>query len=116
MAKTQKRDTKRISVLKDLTYIERLKKLKLPSLADRRRRGNMIQTFKIIKRIEDIPSESFLKVCTSSSTCGHSLLRKLVEEQQYEFSQRIINEWNSLPEGVVLAKDVNEFRSKIDHS
>ena len=30
------------------------------------------------------------------------------------FSQRIINDWNSLPEGAVLAKDVNEFKSKID--
>ena len=38
----------------------KIKKLILPSLAHRRRRGDMIQTFKIIKCIEDIPFERFL--------------------------------------------------------
>ena len=42
--KIQRRATKLIPELKDMTYTERLKKLKLP----RRRRGDMIQTFKII--------------------------------------------------------------------
>ena len=69
--KIQKRAAKLIPELKDMTYTERLKKLKLPSLAHRRRRGDMIQTFKIIKGIEDIPSERFFKLCTSSSTHGH---------------------------------------------
>ena len=40
----------------------RLKKLKLPSLAHRRRRGDMIQTFKIIKGIEDITFERFFLI------------------------------------------------------
>ena len=97
-----------------MTYTERLKKLKLPSLAHRRRRGDMIQTFKIIKGIEDIPSERFFKLCASSLTHGHSLklekacCRTTLRLQQ--FSQRIINDWNSLQEGAVLAKDVNEFK------
>ena len=47
------------SQLKDLTYVERLKKLKLPTLVHRRRRGVMIQTFKIIHKIQDVPSERF---------------------------------------------------------
>lgn len=55
--KIQERATKPVPELKDLTYTERLKKLKLPSLADRRRRDDMIQTFKIIKGIENIHSE-----------------------------------------------------------
>ena len=71
--KIQKHATKLIPELKDMTYTERLKKLKLPCLAHRTRRGDMIQTFKIIKGIEDIPSERFFKVCTSSSTRSHSL-------------------------------------------
>ena len=41
-------------------YRKKLKKLKLPSLPHRRRHGDMIQTFKIIEGIEDIPSERFL--------------------------------------------------------
>ena len=57
--RVQKRATRLIPQLKDLTYVERLKKLKLPTLAHRRRRGDMIQTFKIIHRIEDVSFERF---------------------------------------------------------
>ena len=74
----------------------------------------MIQTFKIIKGIEDIPSERFFKLCTSSLTRGHSL--KLEKSRcrttfgLQQFSQRITNDWNSLLERAVLAKDVDEFK------
>ena len=39
--------------MKDLTYEERLRKLKLPSLRYRRLRGDMIETFKIVTEIYD---------------------------------------------------------------
>jgi hypothetical protein len=39
--------------MKDLTYEERLRKLKLPSLRYRRLRGDMIETFKIVNEIYD---------------------------------------------------------------
>jgi hypothetical protein len=42
----QRRATKMLPDMKDLTYEERLKKLKLPSLRYRRLRGDMIETFK----------------------------------------------------------------------
>ena len=120
--KVQKRATKLVSELKDLTYIERLKTFKLPSLAHRRRRDDMIQTFKIIKGIEDIPSERFFKVSKESSTRGHSLKlekpRCKTTVRQQHFSQRVIlfiNDWNSLPERVVRGKDVNQFKTRIDH-
>ena len=116
--KVQKRATKLVPELKDLTYIERLKRLKLPSLAHRRRRGDMIQTFKIVKGLEDIPTERFFKFCKQSSTRGHSLKlekpRCRTTTRQQHFSQRVINDWNSLPERVVAAKDVNAFKTRID--
>lgn len=116
--KVQKRATKLVPQLKDLTYTERLKKLKLPTLAHRRRRGDMLQTFKIIKGIENIPSERFFSVITTSTTRGHSFklekprCRTSIRLQQ--FSQRIINDWNALPEHVVNAIDVNNFKAKLD--
>ena len=72
MEKIQKHATKHIPELKEMTYTERLKDLKLPRLAHRRICGDMIQTFKIIKAIEDIPSERIFKLCTSLSTRGHT--------------------------------------------
>ena len=72
--------------------------------------------FKIIKGIEDIPSERFFKLCTSSLTRGHSLKleksRCRTTLQLQQFSQRFINSWSSLPEVAVLVKDVNELKSK----
>ena len=116
--KVQKRATKLVPELKKLTYTERLRKLKLPSLAHSRRRGDMIRTFKIIKGIEDIPSERFFKLCENSSTRGHSLKlekpRCKTTMRLQHFSQRIINDWNQLPENVIAAKDVNEFKTKLD--
>ena len=44
----QRRATKLIPNLKNVTYIERLKHLKLPTLVYRRFRGDMIETFKIL--------------------------------------------------------------------
>ena len=100
--KVQKRATKLVPELKHLTLIERLKRLKLPSLAHRRRRDDMIQTFKIVKGLEDIPTERFFKFCKQSSTRGHSLKlekpRCRTTTRQQHVSQRVINDWNSLPE------------------
>ena len=116
--KVQRRATKLIPELKELTYVERLKKLKLPSLVHRRRRGDMIQTFKIIGGLEDIPADRFFTVSNSTSTRGHSLKiekpRCNTSAKLHHFSQRIINDWNALPESVVQAKDVNDFKSKLD--
>ena len=51
--RVQRRTTKLIPSLKDLSYEERLKKLDLPILAYRRSRGNMVETFKIVNGVYD---------------------------------------------------------------
>ena len=47
--RVQRRATKFIKHLSDLEYGERLKKLKLPSLKYRRIRGDLINTYKILR-------------------------------------------------------------------
>ena len=44
----------------DLTYEERLRELNLPTLEYRRRRGYLIQMFKILLGIDDIDSYKFV--------------------------------------------------------
>lgn len=58
----------------DLTYNERLENLKLPTLAHRRRRGDMLQTYKNFHKIENIPSERFFTIISNPSTRGHNFL------------------------------------------
>jgi len=48
LEKVQKRATKLVSSLKKLSYSERLKCLKLPTLTYRRHRGDMIEVYTII--------------------------------------------------------------------
>ena len=117
--KVQKRATKMIYAMRNHSYTERLKALNLPSLEYRRRRGDMIQTFKIVHGFERIPRDAFF-VQAAGNTCtrGHSLKlskpRCLTKVRQDVFSQRVINDWNSLPEDVVTAKTVNSFKTRLD--
>jgi plasmid maintenance system killer protein len=56
----QKRATKQIPGMKNLSYEERLRKLELPTLSYRRLRGDMIEVYKII-----VHSQYFLAVYSS---------------------------------------------------
>ena len=58
--KVQKRATKLISNIWHLPYVQRLKILKLPSLMHRRRRGDMLETYKIITNKANIDKNHFL--------------------------------------------------------
>ena len=57
--RVQRRATKMIGELKNLSYKERLIKLRLPSLKARRVRGDLIYVYKIINNIVNISSNKF---------------------------------------------------------
>ena len=50
----QRRATKIVPEMKDLPYSDRLRRLKIPTLAYRRLRGDMIQVFKIMHGFVDV--------------------------------------------------------------
>lgn len=118
----QRRCTRQLPYLKDLSYPERLKKLNLPTLAYRRLRGDMIETYKIIKGIYDKESASFLKMWTDIAQRdigrGHGmrlyLQRSIKPVRKNSFGVRIVNIWNNLPENVVNSPNVNTFKNRLD--
>lgn len=57
--RVQRRATKLLPELRHLPYRDRLKRLRLPTLLHRRKRGDWIQAFKIIRGYEKIPVERF---------------------------------------------------------
>ena len=69
--KIQRRATRLIPSLKGLSYEERLRALKLPSLEHPRMRGDMIQVFKILKgidRLDDLDPDQFFTMSAESTT------------------------------------------------
>ena len=67
----QRRATRMIPELKGLSYTERLQQLKLFSMDYRRKRGDMIQLFKILNGIENIDAQTMFTFATSQ-TRGHT--------------------------------------------
>ena len=114
----QRRATKIVVGLHDESYEDRLKALKLPSLVYRRRRGDMIQMFKIMNGLVRLKIRDLFTPIENSSTRGHSRrVRKgkaVKHQRQSSFSQRVINDWNSLPAGVIEASTVNDFKNRLD--
>ena len=68
----QRRATKLLRSLKNLSYSERLRKLKLPSLEHRRKRGDMIDVYKYINGLYDCDRPR-LGLSETTHTRGHSL-------------------------------------------
>ena len=83
--------------------------LDLTSLKDRRERGDMVEVYKILNGKEHIDSRQFFQVADDHySLQGHRIKlckkRSRLDIRKHFFSQRIINQWNSLPANVVDAK------------
>lgn len=115
----QRRATKVPPGLRSLPYGERLRRLKLPSLQHRRRRGDMIMTYKIVTGKVNLDKNDFFSPATNTTNRGshqHKLAKKKAtkEIRQNAFSRRVINDWNGLPKKVVTATTTNEFNNALD--
>ena len=118
LERIQRRATKMIPELRDLSYEERLKECGLTTLETRRLRGDQIEVFKILNGYEIIDRNMFFSLKKDSRTRGHEV--KLVKDQcrldirKHSFSQRTINEWNKLSTDCVTASSLNMFKNKVD--
>ena len=114
------------------TYEEKLKKVGLTTLKERRIRGDMIQTFKMINKIDDIDPTKFFSMSretfshttrqaatvNADGTITHSLAinpqSSIRDPRRNFFSNRIVNDWNALPSYVTEATTVNSFKNQYD--
>ena len=113
LERIQRRATKMIPELRDLSYEERLKECGLTTLETRRLRGDQIEILKILNGYENIDRNMFFSLNKDSRTRGHEV--KLVKDQcrldirKNSFLQRTINEWNKLSTYCVTASSVNKI-------
>ena len=69
--RVQHRATRLVPAFEQIPYEERLRQLKLPSLQYRKKRGDMIQTYKIMRGFDRIDPAVFFKFQPSQVTQGH---------------------------------------------
>ena len=119
--RTQRKFTKIIPGLKNLDYHQRLKVLNLPSMEERQKRGDLIQTFKILNSYADCNPKEYFDLnanATNRSTRGHNYKLKInfckTKIRQNVLRNRVTIEWNKLPNDVVNAKNVNCFKNAYD--
>ena len=117
LERVQKRATKLVPQARNLSYDARLKFLGLTRLVDRRVRGDMIETYKIISGKEDVKLGSLFKMATFR---GRSHSRKIYRRgsrlnvRKHWFTQRVAAKWNGLTSGEVEANKTSSFKAKYD--
>ena len=118
LERVQRRATRLISEISQLSYEERLQQCRLTTLETRRIRGDQIEVLKIMHGYEGLNKDMFFRIKNDSITRGHSLAlvksHSRLDIRKYTFSQRVVNDWNKLPEECINATSVNMFKNKID--
>ena len=116
----QKRATKLVPGLRKKTYDQRLKDLGLTKLVERRFRGDMIETFKILNKNVDVKTETFFPMRSERGdpelVRGKKIFKKRSQKQQRRnfFSQRVVNPWNKLSRKEVQSTKTSSFKSRFD--
>jgi len=118
LERVQRRATKMIKQCRKMSYTDRLKYLKLPTLTYRRVRGDMVEVYKILTQKYD--NNVTLDLCLSNCTTtrGNALklatVRPHLDIRKYSFSVRTVSVWNSLPDSVITSDSINTFKNALD--
>jgi len=119
LERVKRRATKLVGCLRNQSYEERLRALQLTTLKKRRLRGDLIETYKLVMNKENIdPAQFFQFADTGHDLRGHSLKlsqsRNRSRTRRTFFSQRVVADWNLLPQHVVDASSTNAFKNRLD--
>jgi len=97
----------------DLKYDDRLKRLGLDRLENRRLRSDLIETYKILIGNYSINRELFFDIDDIGLRGHDSKLFKRrfrLDVRKFVFSNRVINSWNSLPTQCVNCNTVDTLK------
>ena len=122
LEKVQHRATKLVPECRHLSYEERLEYLGLFPLIDRRLRGDMITTYKILNGFINADSQKLTPVLSP----GYSQIRTRSRNQQlaskvprtnmrkHFFTNRIVLPWNTLSSEIISSESVDLFKARYD--
>ena len=97
--------------IKGLSYSQRLCKLKLSTLEERREREDLIQMFIIVHSIDKVKWQNERQYLGEIPTRGHSkkIRSQLIKKSNIRHQFFTTKKWNILPEETINAKNVNFF-------
>ena len=106
----------------ELSYENRLRKLKIPTLVYRRLRGDMIATYKITSGLYDEELgnifQMYSDIVKREGIRGHSKkiykFKTKTRARRTFFTQRVVDIWNNLPSKVVNAPSLKSFENRLD--
>ena len=114
----QRRMTKMVEGMRNIPYKERLKRLNLHSLERRRVRGDLIEVFKWVKGINEGNIKQVIDFSKQNRTRSNGFklekLRFRTNIGKNWFTNRVVNDWNSLSKHVVEAESINSFKRRLD--
>ena len=122
LERIQRAATRMVPELANLQYEERLKELNLPTLEERRERGDLITLYKLVNQVEEVDRDDLvLRVDgRQQSTRGHSCKLKKPrcrsDVKKFSFPARSIDIWNQLQGEVIEARRVSSFKEKLDRT
>ena len=106
----QRTFTRVIDGMSNLNYEQRLKQLGLTTLLERRMRGDLIETFKILNGLNNY-GNAFFNLSSRTS----NLVSRSRNCSNLDFlDERVKNYWNKLPEHVKDKNSVNSFKNSLD--
>ena len=123
LERVQKRAVNFIVGLSGRTYEDKLRELKITSLAERRKKFDMVQTFKILNGHDRVDSSIWFKTVgdnanrlTRNTAYRNNLAatRSRTDIRKNFFSNRVVNLWNSLPTDVKDARTVKIFKARLE--
>ena len=113
----QKKFTKRLCGMENLSYYERLLNLATDTLELRRLKNDLCMYYRIVHNLADLPLSDFFELKTTSTRSnGLSIVKpsSKTNSERYYFHHRRVDVWNSLPSCVVQAPSLASFRRQID--
>ncbi len=120
LERIQHRFTRMIPRLKELSYENRLARLGLWTLEERRNRADLLETFRMYKGWSTISFSSMFTENHMSKTRGHSAKinknRCNLDIRRHFFSERVIDRWNSLEQHIIDSATVNAFKTGLQRT